>query len=203
MRLTSDAGAVLVAPGFAPRVPAFDLEALDAAPELVVGVFADDRVGFVNAAYVAAGQAAGGPGFMERWGLGASVALAIDPIVREGWLEGVASVRDAGRVWRCTYECPTPTHRRRFGLIAYPGLEGAVLFVHACLVEEPAPALSGALESDYRGPDGLVVQCAECRRVRRPGASGSWDFVSLFVERPVPRVTHGLCEPCAAHVWGG
>ncbi len=47
-----------------------------------------------------------------------------------------------------------------------------------------------------RQPDGAVVLCACCRRVRDPADAARWDLVPELMELPIT-VRHELCELCA------
>ncbi|MDQ3034620.1 MAG: hypothetical protein M3Y87_19580 [Myxococcota bacterium] len=57
--------------------------------------------------------------------------------------------------------------------------------------------MSSAIEALYRDPNGMLVQCSHCRRVRRGDPSvTAWDWVPEYVARPQPRTSHGLCAVC-------
>jgi hypothetical protein len=52
-------------------------------------------------------------------------------------------------------------------------------------------------------PDGVMVQCGGCRRVRVANSSPSvWVFVPELVARPRGNVSHGLCELCREVYYG-
>jgi hypothetical protein len=69
-------------------------------------------------------------------------------------------------------------------------------------VAESAIAGPGApaLEARYLTGEGLIQQCSNCRRVR--AVEGEvWDWVPAWVERPDPRISHGLCDVCVGFYW--
>jgi hypothetical protein len=83
----------------------------------------------------------------------------------------------------------------------HPCPSGVLVITHS-LVRE-IPHIEGAhepLEALYRDADGMIVQCANCRRARRFAATtdrpATWDWVPEWVAH-VPRATsHGLCLSC-------
>ena len=55
------------------------------------------------------------------------------------------------------------------------------------------------VEGDYRQPDGKLVQCCHCRRLRHATNPLQWDFVPAALSAAVQRdSSHGLCHPCQA-----
>jgi hypothetical protein len=100
------------------------------------------------------------------------------------------------RAFQQLCECNTPDERRvfmtRFEPLTTPTQRVAGIMVVTWLVEKsPQPPD----EPRYRGPKGIVVQCAGCRRVRtEPG--GAWELVRHYVESPPDDLSHGLCQVC-------
>jgi hypothetical protein len=58
------------------------------------------------------------------------------------------------------------------------------------------------LVSTYVQGNGLIIQCAHCRRIQRPGAPDSWDWVPVWVESCPRNLGHGLCRPCFEYHYG-
>ncbi len=110
-------------------------------------------------------------------------------------------VLETGTPWRHRYECSSPDVRRQFTMHVYPVEGGKGLMVVNSLISEQLHegARGSAVARDYRGPDGMIVMCSNCRRTMRPGAAPAWDWVPDFVAAPPPRVSHGLCPPCSEH----
>lgn len=100
------------------------------------------------------------------------------------------------------YECSSPTTRRLMRLRALPVEGHGLLLEHSHVWEEPAAASVGepppAMYTDHAG---FVVQCSNCRKVRRVDSS-TWDWVPRFVAATLPTVSHGLCEVCLGFYWG-
>jgi hypothetical protein len=102
-------------------------------------------------------------------------------------------------------ECNTPTEARlvvsRFErvLSGPKGEPVGIAAVYTVLTARPMAEVHPPVEADeaaYRRPDGLLVQCACCRRVQSPEDPGRWDLLPRLVELPARRVTHGLCDLC-------
>jgi hypothetical protein len=55
---------------------------------------------------------------------------------------------------------------------------------------------------DYLGPAGFILQCSNCRRVRRHGTR-AWDWVPALVATTATNVSHGICHACVGFYWGG
>jgi hypothetical protein len=84
--------------------------------------------------------------------------------------------------------------------LAPGGTPGWLLVVNSNISGQPMrrdaldPIETGII---YRGANGLVTMCANCRRTRR-AATKVWDWVPSHVEEIPPGTTHGLCPPCLA-----
>ncbi len=80
------------------------------------------------------------------------------------------------------------------------GRREGLIVVHSLIVERPysgedwEPKPPG--EETYCDENGLIRQCADCRRVRRPGPEAIWDWVPDYVTAQPDRISHGLCEIC-------
>jgi len=81
-------------------------------------------------------------------------------------------------------------------------LEGgpvAVAITHTPVRERPIDEvypLVARRPEEYRGPDGVVTQCACCRRVQDPAEEGRWDLVAALLEAPPAGAAQGLCGLC-------
>lgn len=107
--------------------------------------------------------------------------------------------RDAlvtGKVFEQDYECSTPLRERRYRLRALPIDRRALVLEHSLVSSFLHPDDDAAeLVASYIDPDGIVTQCAHCRRVRDP-RTGAFHWVPAWVRRPHARTSHGLCVSC-------
>jgi hypothetical protein len=109
--------------------------------------------------------------------------------------------------WTHVYECSSSALFRIFAMDVYSLPDHAGLIVTNSLVVERAhnpdnrePHLG--VVSTYAQEGGLIIQCAHCRRIQRPGAPDSWDWVPVWVEARPLNLGHGLCHPCFQHHYG-
>lgn len=201
-------------PSFQPLLEAFDLEALDSREASVCGIWADGRLAYANAGWDRFAKENGAPDLAEEWPLGRDIFEAIAPALLPFYREAWHQVEVSGHPWTHPYECSSHDEFRLFQMTVYrlpfglPFPETEVeclgfLCVHSRLRSQPWPTLSPerpAMEAEYRDSEGLITQCAHCRRVeRQAGSPGTWDSVATWVEAPPPGTTHGLCDICAAY----
>lgn len=107
-----------------------------------------------------------------------------------------------GEPFELDYECSSERVFRHSHMLAMPiGREG-LLLVHGIIIERPHDrAAYPSLEDAYRLPSGMIVQCANCRRVRRKDGS-SWDWIPEWIAAMPPRTSHGICGCCRGFYWG-
>jgi len=88
----------------------------------------------------------------------------------------------------------------RLEAIASPaGALVAVAVTHRRVRERPIADVYAPVEGDgggHRGADGTWEQCGCCRRTRRPGPGGEWDFVRTLVAVPPPATRFVYCPLC-------
>jgi hypothetical protein len=102
-------------------------------------------------------------------------------------------------------ECNSPTEARliaaRFERVLSGSVEKPVgiAAVYTILTARPLAEAYRTMEAEeaaYRGPNGLLVQCACCRRVQFAADPDRWDLLPRLIESPAEMVTHGLCDLC-------
>lgn len=153
---------------------------LEAHPWPVVGLRRDGIIGYINPAWSRFAHDNGdGPEVDQHWSVGANYFEAIATPLRAFYRQLLAEAphREASlRPHAHEYECSSPEVYRRFSLQVYTlaDARGHVL-INSLVVEHPHDAARAPLapnDARYRDDNGLVHQCAHCRRVeRREGAS--------------------------------
>jgi len=190
-------------PAFESLIEATWLEILDAHPGSVYGLWRDLRLAYANRHwYGFAADNGGEPAISTRWPVGASVADVVPEVLR--W-------RRRARIEMCLardvlvehdVECSSPDTHRVFHETMYPVGHGAgVLVVNSLLVEgphEPGAGPGRPSRAAYRQQNGMIVQCAACRCVRRRGRE-VWDWVPAWVAVPPTPITHGMCPRCLGY----
>lgn len=99
------------------------------------------------------------------------------------------------------FRCDSPDARRYLTLTVTA--EGPDLLVCSTVVARTEPRTHRALLDTTvpRSPNAFVTLCGWCRKAQMD--DGRWveideaiDERGLFVESPLPRLTHGVCGPC-------
>jgi hypothetical protein len=167
--------------------------ALEAERNTVYGVGPAGELAYTNPAWREFALANDGQAVLERFAIGASVCAAL-PEVLAAFYEDHLRRLAPGEVWEHAYECSSPTQLRRFRMRTARLADRHHLVVSHHLVEElPAGPGEGDVAS-FLAPNGVITQCAHCRRVREP-ATRRWAWVpALLAWRRA--VSHGLCPPC-------
>jgi hypothetical protein len=136
-----------------------------------------------------------------------NVMLATSPPLRPFYQSAFARLLAGEEAWTHVYDCSSAALFRVFSMHVYPlAHHGGLIVTNSPVIERahnPAdrePRLG--LVSTYLQESGLIVQCAHCRRIRRPGLPETWDWVPAWVESCPPNVSHGLCHPCFEYHYG-
>jgi hypothetical protein len=135
------------------------------------------------------------------------VMLATSAPLRPYYRDIFARLLAGGEVWTHVYDCSSAELFRVYAMHVYPLPEQAGLIVTNSPVVERAhdpeerKPHTGLL-STYMQESGLIIQCAHCRRIRRPVVPSSWDWVPGWVESCPGKVSHSLCHPCFEYHYG-
>jgi len=159
------------------------------------------RVTYVNSAWSRFATSNGAP-FLASVPAGSlDVMLATSGPLKPYYQAAFARLLGRDEVWTHVYDCSSAERFRVFSMRVYPLPDHAGLMVTNSLVVESAhdPANrepERGVASTYVQHNGLIVQCAHCRRIRRAGGPECWDWVPVWVESCPRNVSHGLCHPC-------
>lgn len=142
-------------------------------------------------------------GISPRFGPGSSYFDGIAPPLRDFFEERSKNALLTGQPFEQIYECSSDDTFRIYRLRVLPfGSEG-LLFEHSLVVESPHHNGDIADERPYLGAHGIIVQCSNCKRVRREEAEGAaWDWVRPWGALSPPNTSHGLCPVCVGYYWG-
>jgi hypothetical protein len=135
------------------------------------------------------------------------VMLATSAPLRPYYGAAFARLLAGEEAWTHVYECSSSELFRIFAMDVYSLPDHAGLIVTNSLVVERAHSPENrqphpGVVSTYVQENGLIIQCAHCRRIQRPGAPDSWDWVPVWVEACPRNIGHGLCHPCFQHHYG-
>lgn len=155
-----------------------------------------------NEAYVAFALANGADDLEDRFPLGSDLAAAVSGPLRAYYLGLFAAVLADGAPVHRQYECSSADEQRFLHMSAYPIAGGAGLVVsHHVVHRGPHAALSLPLRDHHTDARGLVVQCANCRKIRDHRTATKWDWVPEILAHPPDNVSHGLCANCLDHYY--
>ncbi|HET9622940.1 MAG TPA: PAS domain-containing protein [Kofleriaceae bacterium] len=122
--------------------------------------------------------------------------------LRSVYREILETVLATGEVFEQDYECSSATTIRRFRLRVLPFPPAGLLLEHTPVASHPAPIGEPAIEALYLDENGYILQCSNCRRIRRPALpTESWVWIRDWVAHLHPRMTHGLCTACAGYYY--
>lgn len=183
----------------------FDWDDLEQHPWPAAGLWPDGTIAYINPAWsVFAHQNGGGVEVDREWSLGANYFSAITDALRPFFTDLLANApttQQSLAPYTHEYECSSADEFRRFALqiFALPDKRGYML-VHSLLVAAPHDASTRPVANPdiehYETADGLIKQCAHCRRVERRNHIVQWDWVPAWVKHPPACITHTICALC-------
>jgi hypothetical protein len=196
------------------ELAALDRSVLAAHPASIVAVDSRLDIRYANPAWFHfAAENGGEPDISQHWGLGVNLMDAIpEPLVgfyRELFDRALRShAPHSLHPLTHEYECSSPDRFRRFSMAIYPMRDATgLLLVHSLRVEAPIESTQGFFEStrteDYVASDGLVRQCACCRRIRSVRDRNQWHWIRAWVRECIASVSHTVCPVCATHYYPG
>jgi hypothetical protein len=191
-----------------------DRSTLDASTATIVATDRELNIGYVNPTWFRfAAENGGEPAISLRFGVGTNL---LDPLpepligfyrslfgraLHEFPPEGMHPLTHE-------YECSSPDTFRRFAMSIYSlrGQQG-LLISHTLRVEAPVERSPGFIEgtvgADYVATDGMVRQCACCRRIRSAREPQQWHWIREWVRHSPKNITHTVCSVCATQYYPG
>ena len=155
-----------------------------------------------NEAYVAFALANDADDLPERFPLGSDVTAAISGPLGRYYRHVFAGTLADEKPLHRQYECSSASELRLLHMSAYPIRGGAGLVVaHHVIHHAPHTGPSLSLRKHHTDGRGLVVQCANCRKLRDHRSNNKWDWVPDVLVSPPQNVSHGLCPNCLDHYY--
>jgi hypothetical protein len=126
---------------------------------------------------------------------------ALAPFYRDWYTACLNADRDKLFPSQHEYDCSSADLYRRFSMTLYPlGEREGLLVVNSLIAESPHGDRQGpAYDADravYSDADGLIHQCAHCRKVRHLRENNRWDWVPHWVRSSPLETSHGICPNC-------
>ena len=184
----------------------FHLPNLHTSADTIYALRSDLRLVYVNQGWQQfASQNGADDAFASRWPLGTSIQEAIPEILRPFFQDHFAKCLATGCPWQHRYECSSPDMFREFLMTAYPlGEQQGFLVVHSLIHQSAHQRIKHvAEEGRYCDENHLITQCVHCRRIRRPDAKLTWDWVPEWVASWPSNTSHGFCDSCYGFYYPG
>jgi hypothetical protein len=192
-------------PDFTKLLLSYDPKSLNAFSGAIYGLWADYALAYANPAWFHFAKENGGePQISNEWGLGRSVLDCVSGEVKAFYESNYAKCLETQERWDHVYECSSDELIRRFHQIVYPLGQGeGLLIVNSLIVQRPfyegeRPACEPDDET-YLDANGLIHQCAFCRRVKNIREPEHWDWVPAWVRQCPDNTSHTYCPTCFAH----
>lgn len=127
------------------------------------------------------------------------------PEVRELTRMLVARAR-RGAVRDLDFRCDAPAERRYLRMALEPEPGGAVRCETTLVRAEHRPWRQ-LLDTAAARSEEVLVACSWCRKILLPDrgfveVDEAVDAMGLFLDAPVPRLSHGICRPCRGTMMG-
>jgi len=196
---------------FESLIGASRLESLNSHSSTVYGLDSEFNISYLNPAWFKFSKDNGNNIFVNsEWSLGKHIFDAIPNVLESFYrdlFESALNEEESSVIsMQSEYECSSPELYRRFSMHLYPmGKEGVVV-VHSLVIEEPYKSSppKGEITLDERhfiDKDGIIHQCADCRRIQNLNDKERWDWIPKYIKEPHPKTSHGVCPPCMQHYY--
>lgn len=180
----------------------FDARTLESDPATFAAIDPAGQILWTNAAWRTFAAENGGDPSLRAGSVGASYLTPLGPELGAFYARAFADAIATGTPYSEEYDCPSPSLFRRFRLRALPVGNAGLLLEHRMMVERPREQRAArAFDGRYRNEHGFLVQCAQCRCIRRRDWS-TWDWVPGWVAAPPADTSHTICQVCAGFYWG-
>jgi len=150
-----------------------------------------------NAEYERSARRNGGGDLLRPYGLGAAVLEGLSAFYAAHYRDIFRRCLDQRRPYSKVYVSSSRRAFRRFRQTIEPVRNGIGLLVAHRLIE--SVVRSAAENFDplvHLNPDGLVLRCCHCRRIRNHWVKGRWDWLPDGVDESRYDTSHGICPQC-------
>ena len=172
------------------------------------GLWPDLSLAYVNQAWYRFARRNGAKAdFSARWAPGACLLDALPTVLSPYYQNAYLKCLQSHRPWEHHYECSSTDHYRRFYQTVYPLPEAqGLLVINRPLVVLPHSSAKRPPKrpdlSIYQDTQGVLHQCAHCRRTQNHSQEG-WDWVPDWIEDMPPQTQYSLCPVCTNFYYPG
>jgi len=201
----------VITPEFRVAIGEKRLESLNQHPSSVYGLDANLNIAYLNPAWFQFAAENGGNQFNpDLWSLNRNIFDCIPNVLESFYrdlFESTLYEKESPLIAKqASYECSSPELFRLFSMHLYAIGSVGIIAINSLSVEETQtpnlPAKGNAFDaSNYIDENGLLIQCANCRRVQRLDNPEQWDWIPKFIEQKHSHTSHGVCRPCMEHYY--
>ena len=192
-----------IVPDFVRDIGHIDIDFLSSSKDVICIVDKELKLMGYNKAWVDFAKSNDGETALTGFPLQTSISKAGDGPVGNYVLQGYDRALRDHKPFEHQYECSSPEKFRVFHQTAYPisGAKGLVI-THHLVVEKDHEESEESFASRFQNSHEILIQCANCRKVRDPQDEKTWLWVPALVKNQLPNVSHGICNPCVDHYYG-
>lgn len=178
----------------------FNIVTLETDPHSIYGLSADLTLSYLNPGWFSFSQENDGePHISNRFCLGTHIGSAMTGPVKEFYLDNFTRVLESRDVWHHDYECSSPYFFRVFHQSVFPLYNGkGLVIINSLTKEHPHEGNTNPPPNNeaYTNNNGLICQCSNCRRVKKPFQPEKWDWVPQWVKSVPDNTSHTICPVC-------
>lgn len=199
-----------ITPDFEAIIGRNRLESFNNHPTTVYGLDSELQFSYLNPAWFAFAEDNGNPIFVPDDRLLGKRILDAIPQVLQPFYEELFDSALRENQYNLTprqsqYECSSPELYRLFSMHLYPLGKNGIVVVHSLVIEEPHKASTEGRSkldpSHYTDQNGMIHQCANCRRIQNLVIPDRWDWIPKWVQEPHAKTSHVICQPCKQHYY--
>jgi hypothetical protein len=198
-------------PGFHNILERFDPLQVETHASSVYGMWKDFTLAYVNPAWMEfARDNNGEPQISREWNLGRNMMDAVSsPLQRffENFFhDSLRTEGDQMHPRQLVYECSSDRVFRQFQMTVYPvPRQEGWLVVNALLRESPhsltLQRTHKLLDWEYVDSNGIIHQCAHCRKTKHVREANRWDWIPEWVKTVPSGTSHDLCHFCLEYFY--
>ena len=187
---------------FKSKLISIDFKTIENSPHSIFALSPDLKLIYFNQAWFDfAKENNGEPIISTRFHLGTSFETGLSGLLKEFYIKSYKEIMKNLTVWKHEYECSSAGIYRLFYQDAYPLKNGqGIIIVNSLqidrVIHEDFRHLSTLSINKYLDPDGMIIQCSNCRKSKRKNPAEIWDWVPAFVEEIQENISYSICPVC-------
>lgn len=201
----------LITPHFEEVLGSLRLDSLNNLKSTVYGLDSDFNISYLNPEWFSFADQNGDKKFVhDEWSLGRNIFDCIPKVLEPFYRSLYNTILDEKNSTvapkQSEYECSSPTLYRHFAMHLYSMGKEGIIVVNSLLVDEPHAKQSSSeqhvfKDENYIDKNGILHQCANCRRIVNLTNQGQWDWIPKFISNIYPKTSHGICSICMKYYY--